>query len=102
MQLDTPPTAIFCINGMMALGAIRALQRRGIRVPQDVSVLGFDNLALSEMITPALTTVDQCTREIGAKAIELLTKSFADPAAPLETVRFKPKLVERESVARRP
>ena len=38
----------------------------------------------------------------GAKAIELLTKSFADPAAPLETVRFKPKLVERESVARRP
>ena len=102
MQLDTPPTAIFCINDMMALGAIRALQRRGIRVPQDVSVLGFDNLALSEMITPALTTVDQCTREIGAKAIELLTKSFADPAAPLETVRFKPKLVERESVARRP
>ena len=61
MQLDTPPTAISCIKDMMALGAIRALQRRGIRVPQDVSVLGFDNLALSEMITPALTTVDQCT-----------------------------------------
>lgn len=52
-------------------------------------MLGFDNLALSEMITPALTTVDQCTREIGAKAIELLTKSFADPAAPLETVSLQ-------------
>ena len=95
-------TAVVCYNDEVAVKLEKALLSRGIRVPQDVSVLGFDNLALSEMITPALTTVDQCTREIGAKASELLTKSFADPAAPLETVRFKPKLVERESVARRP
>ena len=101
MQLDTPPTAIFCINDMMAIGAIRGLQNWGIRVPQDVSVLGFDNMTISKMITPALTTIDQCTREIGVRAIELLQKSFENPGTPLETVRFKPKLVERESVARR-
>lgn len=47
MQLDTPPTAIFCINDMMAIGAIRGLQNWGIRVPQDVSVLGFDNMTIS-------------------------------------------------------
>lgn len=52
MQLDTPPTAIFCINDMMAIGAIRGLQNWGIRVPQDVSVLGFDNMTISKMITP--------------------------------------------------
>ena len=96
MQLDMPPTAIFCINDMMAIGAIRGLQNWGIRVPQDVSVLGFDNMTISKMITPALTTIDQCTREIGVRA-----KSFENPGTPLETVRFKPKLVERESVARR-
>ncbi len=101
MQLDAPPTAIFCINDMMAVGVIRALQSQGIRVPQDVSVLGFDNMAISEIITPALTTIDQCTREMGARAIELLHKSFEDPTAAVETVHFKPKLVERESVARR-
>lgn len=58
-------------------------------------------MTISKMITPALTTIDQCTREIGVRAIELLQKSFENPGTPLETVRFKPKLVERESVARR-
>ena len=101
MRLDAPPTAIFCINDMMAIGVIRTLQNLRIRVPQDVSVLGFDNMTISKMITPALTTIDQCTREIGSQAIELLKKGFENPSAPPETVRFKPKLVERESVARR-
>lgn len=100
MALPKPPTAIFCINDMMALGVIRALQSSGIRVPEDVSVMGFDNISISDMVTPALTTIDQCTREIGSKAIELLYKSFENPNTPVETVRFKPKLVERESVRR--
>ncbi len=100
MTLEQPPTAIFCINDMMALGVMRALRSQGVQVPQDVSVMGFDNMPISEMVTPALTTIDQCTREMGGKAIELLHKSFNDPATPFETASFKPKLVERESVAR--
>ncbi len=100
MSLKKPPTAIFCINDMMALGVMRSLQSQGVHIPEDVSVMGFDNMPISDMVTPALTTIDQSTREIGSKAIELLLKSFEIPKTPMEKVRFKPKLVERESVKR--
>jgi len=92
------PTAIFCINDMLALGVIGTLQRHGIRVPEDVSVMGFDNLSISSIVTPSLTTIDQCMREIGVKAIDLLNKSFNDIDTPYESFVFDPILVERESV----
>lgn len=94
------PTAVFCINDMLALGVIGTFQRHGIKVPDDVSVMGFDNLSLSEIVTPSLTTIDQSMREIGVRAIELLNKSFKDMSAPLETIQFEPRIVERESVRR--
>ncbi len=92
------PTAIFCINDMLALGVIGALQRRGIKVPDDISVMGFDNLSISGIVNPSLTTVDQYMREIGSKAIEVLYRSFEHPGMGYETFEFQPKLVERESV----
>jgi len=56
------PTAIVCVNDIMAVGALRELRERGIRVPQDVSVTGFDNVKLSEFCYPALTTVHMTAR----------------------------------------
>src|SRR5262249_15632878 len=57
LAADFEPTAIICVNDVMAVGALRELRERGIRVPEDVSVTGFDNVRLSEFCYPALTTV---------------------------------------------
>ena len=59
------PTAIICVNDIMAVGALRELRERGIRVPQDMSVTGFDNVKLSEFSYPALTTVHIPRERIG-------------------------------------
>jgi LacI family repressor for deo operon, udp, cdd, tsx, nupC, and nupG len=81
-----PPTAIFCANDEMAFGAIHELRRMGLDVPRDVSVVGFDDLFLSEAFYPPLTTVNQPRAEIGRQAMELLLRVFGgeDEAATIE------------------
>ena len=81
----------------MAIGMIRGLKTRGLRVPEDIAVVGFGNLAVADMVTPALTTVDQCMRNIGTKAVEILMKEFDTPGLPLENILFEPQLIKRES-----
>jgi LacI family repressor for deo operon, udp, cdd, tsx, nupC, and nupG len=66
------PTAIFCFSDQMALGALAACRDLGIRVPDDLSIVGFDDLASSSYLTPPLTTVRQPMREIGVRAVNLL------------------------------
>lgn len=67
-----PPTAIFCFNDEMALGAMDAARRRGMRVPTDLSVVGFDDIPLARYVSAPLTTVAQPMREIGASSVRLL------------------------------
>ena len=67
-----PPTAVFCFNDEMALGAIRWLKSTGRSVPQDVSVVGFDDIEFASFCDPPLTTIEQPTHEIGNKAMSLL------------------------------
>lgn len=85
LSLDDPPTAVFTYNDIMAIGAIRALRERGMDVPQDFSVVGFDDIPDAAYTCPALTTVRQAKYEMGAKGIELLLKivdgEIADPQA---------------------
>lgn len=69
---NTDITAVYCSNDEMAFGLIRALSEQGIRVPEDVSVVGFDNVALSEYYSPPLTTVRQDFQELGRELIHLL------------------------------
>jgi DNA-binding LacI/PurR family transcriptional regulator len=71
LALDERPTAIIAANDMLAFGLMSALGARGIRVPEDVSIVGFDGLALGESFNPALTTVRQPIADMGAIAIEL-------------------------------
>lgn len=77
LALVEPPTALFVVSDTLAIGAIKALRRAGRRVPEDVAVLGFDDLPLSAVFEPALTTVAQPMRELGAQAAEILLARLA-------------------------
>ncbi|MFE0171428.1 LacI family DNA-binding transcriptional regulator [Streptomyces sp. NPDC059002] len=70
----TPPEAMLFANDQMAIGALHALERRGMRVPDDVAVTGFDGIPLSRLVRPALTTVRQPMRQLGEEAVELLVR----------------------------
>ncbi|HEY2592862.1 MAG TPA: LacI family DNA-binding transcriptional regulator [Chloroflexota bacterium] len=67
-----PPTAVFAFNDLMAIGALHALRTSGLRVPEDVAVVGFDGIALGAFTTPELTTIEQPRAEVGRRAVELV------------------------------
>lgn len=92
------PDAIFCENDLIAIGAIQCLQQQGILVPDDVSVIGLDNIALGTMIVPQLTTVDQCTYEMGALAAELIHTHMHTPSRKHVQLLLEPQLILRDSV----
>ncbi len=101
LRLNTPPTAVCCYNDMTALGAMRAIRARGLRVPQDVSVTGFDDLFFAAYLAPALTTVRQPMRQMGQMAMENLFKlmSGQDSAAQM---KIEAELIVRGSTAKAP
>jgi len=92
------PDAIFCINDITAIGAIKKLKDSGYRVPEDIGVIGFDNICFSYMIAPALTTIEQSTYELGAMAAEILIGSINDQNRGNISVVLEPKLIIRDSV----
>lgn len=94
-------TAVFAANDQMALGLVRGLAERGLRVPHDVSVIGFDDLPDSGHFLPPLTTVRQDFAALGARAIELLIAAMRDDGAPRH-VTIQPQLVVRSSTAPAP
>ncbi len=91
------PTAIICVNDIMAVGALRELRERGLRVPQDVSVTGFDNVKLSEFCYPALTTVHIPRDRIGHIICERLAPHPNRPDSPDREIVIDPEFVVRES-----
>ena len=97
---DDRPTAFFCASDLIAIQLIRALGARGLRVPEDASVLGFDDLPMATVCTPQLTTVAQ---DIGMKAqlvVDMLVRHIRDKSLPPERATLGVRLVERESVRR--
>lgn len=76
------PTALFCSNDLLAIRSIRAAHRSGLRVPQDLAVIGFDGIALGEDLTPALSTVTQPNHDIGRQSVELLVRALAGGVVP--------------------
>jgi len=97
LALSDPPTAIFALNDRMAIGAMRVIQMAGLRVPEDVAVLGFDDIPLSVDCAPALTTVRQPSREIGRVAAELLFKLINGEAVTEREIVLPAELVVRQS-----
>jgi LacI family transcriptional regulator/LacI family repressor for deo operon, udp, cdd, tsx, nupC, and nupG len=97
LALRRPPTALFVCNNLMTVGALGALHQRGLRVPQDVAVVGFDDLPWAEALDPPPTVVRQPAYEVGRQAMELLLKRIMEPTRPAVTVRLLPELVVRRS-----
>lgn len=98
MALSSPPDAILCYNDLLALGALRGLLRAGVRVPEDVAVIGIDGIEEGEFATPSLSTVAPDKQQIATLAVERLVNLIEGgaPTAPME-VRAAHTLLARES-----
>ena len=94
-------TALVCFNDTAAIGAIRALHEAGMRVPEDVSVIGFDDIVGAEFHVPSLTTIRQPLAKMGRQAASILLDRIANPDKIYPpTIMMKPQLIVRESTAR--
>jgi LacI family repressor for deo operon, udp, cdd, tsx, nupC, and nupG len=93
-----PPTAIFCFNDEMAMGVIDTARRRKLRIPNDLSLVGFDDIRFARYTDPALTTVAQPMRQIGEGTVRLLLEILQGYGSP-ESVTLPHTLVVRSSTA---
>lgn len=91
------PSAFLCINDMTAFGVIREFEKNGIRVPEDISVIGFDNIPTSAMISPPLTTINQCTYEMGSITAEVLINMLEEGSGKTVSITLEPSLIQRSS-----
>jgi LacI family transcriptional regulator/LacI family repressor for deo operon, udp, cdd, tsx, nupC, and nupG len=97
LGLRKPPTALFICNNLMTVGALAAVHQRGLRVPTDVALVGFDDPPWAEALDPPPTVVRQPAYDVGRQAMELLLKRIMEPNRPAVTVRLQPELVIRRS-----
>jgi len=97
LQMDERPDAIFAANDMMALGCLRALAETGVRIPQDVAVVGFDDIPLARYVTPALTTVRVPMAALGARALDGLAEAISTDSDRASTETLTAELVVRDS-----
>jgi DNA-binding LacI/PurR family transcriptional regulator len=99
LDLPEPPTAIFAVNNLTTIGVLGALRERGVDVPGEVSVVGFDDIPTAELLDPPLTVVQQPTYRVGARAADLLIRRLREPGAPVKEVVLSARLVVRGSTA---
>lgn len=97
MGLAEPPTAIFSLTDVTAVGVIHGLSELGMSVPNDVSVLGYDNIPIASYMIPQLSTVAQPIIEMGETAVELLFAKLNDPGQPSKEAVLKTRLIVRQS-----
>ncbi|TJZ67430.1 LacI family DNA-binding transcriptional regulator [Chitiniphilus eburneus] len=97
MALPEPPTAIFAVSDTLAIGVLRGLRDVGRRVPDDVAVIGFDDIAIAAQIDPPLTTILQPMRELGETAARLLLQRLAEPGAVVPGMLLPHRLIRRAS-----
>jgi LacI family transcriptional regulator len=99
LDLPEPPTAIFASNDNMALGVLQVARERGLRVPEDLSVVGFDDSESAGIVTPALTTVRQPLAELGRIAVSLLSRLIEGQRVEALRIELATRLVVRDSTA---
>jgi DNA-binding LacI/PurR family transcriptional regulator len=98
LGLPNPPTAVFCYNDMSALGALRVLHGHGIKVPEDLSLVGFDDLAIASYTSPLLTTVSQPKQQMGRMAMDIMIKLLSRIDSKTN-IKVEGELIVRESTA---
>jgi LacI family transcriptional regulator len=97
-RLADIPTAICCASDMIAIGAIRAAEEAGLRVPEDISIMGFDDVPIAEAYRPSLTTVQQPICELGIQSAQMLIQQIQDKENSVKELRILPhKIMVRES-----
>lgn len=96
LRLDNPPTAVVCVNDLTALGVMRGLRRHGVRVPEEVAVVGYDDVEFAAVLSTPLTSVRQPRYQIGRTAADLLLAETS-PNHQHRQILFQPELVVRES-----
>ena len=99
LALNSPPTAVCCYNDMSALGAMRSIHMQGLRVPEDISIAGFDDLFVASYTQPPLTTVRQPMRRMGQLAMENLIKLMSGQESVVR-IKIHAELIVRESTAK--
>lgn len=97
MDMENPPTAIFVANDEMAIGAMRAALERGVMIPDELAIVGFDNIDMAGKVYPALTTVAQPMYEMGAIGMRVLTKILNEEILETNKIVLDYSLLERES-----
>jgi len=97
LELPNPPTAIFASNDVMAMGVIDAVRTRGLHVPTDVSVIGFDDIPQASMIHPALTTISQPLEKMGRVATQMLLELLSQPLKKTGHIELPTELIVRDS-----
>jgi LacI family transcriptional regulator len=97
LALPEPPTAIFAGNDRQAVGVYRALHEAGITVPGDISVIGFDNLPFTELLSPPLTTIHAPRLELGRTAAAMLLRLIKEETIEMPRVVLPTQFIERQS-----
>ncbi|KQX25013.1 MULTISPECIES: LacI family DNA-binding transcriptional regulator [unclassified Sphingomonas] len=101
LALNPPPSAVVCANDEMAIGAQKAARELGLDMPEDLAVVGFDDIRFAQYAVPPLTTIAQPTIEIGETAMRLMIRVLTASVAPGERVVLPHELIVRESTGRR-
>jgi LacI family transcriptional regulator len=99
LRLEDRPTAVVAANDMMALGAMAEFKTAGLKVPRDISIVGFDDIAFAALSDPPLTTVCSPRAEIGRKAVEALMSTIENPHLPGAEIQIPLHLIKRSSTA---
>jgi DNA-binding LacI/PurR family transcriptional regulator len=97
LALDKPPTAIFTIADTLALGALKVLKNGGRRVPEEIALASIDDIAVAELVVPALTTVSLPARQLGLEAMQMLQNLMDGKKLPIEQMILPTELVIRQS-----
>ncbi|EGQ9766075.1 substrate-binding domain-containing protein [Vibrio alginolyticus] len=99
-QRDALPSSIFVSNDMMAMGVINAANELDIKVPDDLSIIGYDDIHIAKFMSPSLTTIHQPKYRLGQAAVETLVRKLDEKSTEAQVVQLEPTLVERKSVKR--
>lgn len=100
LELDRPPTAIFATNNLMTLGVLEAVNAAKLKIPADISIIGFDDMPWAKAITPPLTVIKQPGYEMGRRAAELMFQRIDDPKREPVQIIMEPTIIVRESTGK--
>jgi LacI family transcriptional regulator len=102
LQDSKRPTALLVVNDLLAMGVMRAAVDLGLNIPQDVSVVGYDDIPFARYLTPRLTTVSKDPVGLGREAVKLLLARIQEPDRPQQTINLPPRVMIRESTGPAP